>query len=115
MQTVALGFAFGGQSQLLSNPILLNGPNGGPKKHGIFAHDESQAASVGGLFHSSSNNERCTIGSAAFLVQSLVPLSAGVTCKRHPSVGGKLFEEVGDHGLSQLSTVCAGPTDFATV
>jgi hypothetical protein len=29
MQTVALGFAFGGQSQLLSKPKLLNGPNGG--------------------------------------------------------------------------------------
>jgi hypothetical protein len=28
MQTVALGFAFGGQSQLLSNPMLENGPNG---------------------------------------------------------------------------------------
>ncbi len=28
-QTVALGFAFGGQSQLLSNPMLLNGPYGG--------------------------------------------------------------------------------------
>jgi hypothetical protein len=28
-QTVALGFAFGGQSQLLSNPMLLNGPDGG--------------------------------------------------------------------------------------
>ena len=30
--------------------MLLNGPNGGPKKHGIFAHRESWAASVGGLF-----------------------------------------------------------------
>ena len=28
-QTVALGFAFGGQSLLLSNPMLLNGPYGG--------------------------------------------------------------------------------------
>jgi hypothetical protein len=29
MQTVALGFAFSGQSQLLSNPMLGIGPNGG--------------------------------------------------------------------------------------
>jgi hypothetical protein len=28
-QTVALGFAFGGQSQLLSKPMLLSGPYGG--------------------------------------------------------------------------------------
>jgi hypothetical protein len=32
MQTVALGFAFGGQSQLLSNPMLGNGPRGGLPK-----------------------------------------------------------------------------------
>jgi hypothetical protein len=31
-QTVALGFAFGGQSQLLSNPMLGNGPYGGLPK-----------------------------------------------------------------------------------
>jgi hypothetical protein len=29
MQTVALGVAFGGQSQLLSKPMLLKGPTGG--------------------------------------------------------------------------------------
>jgi hypothetical protein len=29
MQTVALGVAFGGQSQLLSKPMLLKGPYGG--------------------------------------------------------------------------------------
>ena len=32
MQTVALGFAFGGQSQLPSNPMLGNGPKGGLPK-----------------------------------------------------------------------------------